>query len=455
MALALAVTATAATGCKFPYPPDVTDDDAAAACTPSTTTCVDDTLIVCDHEGHPSSSTACTFGCAASGDRCGDLAPSNRLGVYLDQARTASPLTLSGQAVIDTDTARVTVNGDVVAVPTAVVPAVPVEILVIVAKSFEADNIISRGRRGLAIVADGDVILHGTLSASATTGTPGPGAASASDPACTAAPPGLGTTGTGGAGGGGHGSVGGRGGRGGDGAGGQGGAVAGNEPITPLRGGCPGAYAYGTPDPGPAGGRPGAGGGAIQISTRGRLVLGAGAKITASGGGARGPVVCDPFCPFCATPAGETPACDPGSGGGAGGGILLEAAVIEVPATAAITANGGAGHCGSSGTSADGGASEDVAPGTVCAGVPGIGNGGNGGAGTVSGSNGSDTPPTVAVAAVVWAASVSTLAPRPPSIRVRRSSHPHPRGRVPQIAESPESPRSRPSRAPASAYSSA
>lgn len=385
-ALLLVVAAAMLAGCKFPYPADVPDDDAevdAGACTPSTTTCVDATLIVCDADGVPTE-TACTFGCAPGGDRCGDLAPSNGLAPYLDQARNAAPVVLAGTALIDTDTGRVTVDGNIVAVQTAVASSAPVEILVIIAKTFEADDVTARGRRALAIVSDGDVVLHGTLSVSASHEVPGAGAGSAGDPTCDATRGTSGSAGTGGAGGGGFGTTGGRGGTGGPNAGGNAGSVVGTAALAPLRGGCPGAFKNVIPNADPEAEQAGAGGGAIQISARGALRLDATAFIAASGGGAKG--ITGDF--MCFELAGDPPRCRAGSGGGAGGGILLEATTVQVPPSAGIVANGGAGHCSAYGLASDGVLSESSAPGTDCSSVAEAGSGGAGGAGSLGGFNG-------------------------------------------------------------------
>ncbi|HVV87985.1 MAG TPA: hypothetical protein VHE35_33320 [Kofleriaceae bacterium] len=384
----------AATACKFPYPPDVVDDGGtvdgtSATCTPDTTTCADGTLTVCDSHGAPTSTTPCTFGCAPAGDRCGDLAPSNGLAMYLDQARTASPVVLTGDAVIDTDAPRVTVNGTPVPVQTAVVSSAPVDILVIIAKSFEVDNAVARGHRALAIVSDGDVLIHGTLSVSAAREVPGAGAAAANDPACTARNGVAAVGGTGGAGGGGHGTAGGRGGSGGTSQGGTAGAVVGVDTLLPLRGGCPGADAFAVPSAREEDEHPGGGGGAIQITSRARILLDAGAGITASGGGAKGDTE-GPITPFCTDQVGAPPTCNVGAGGGAGGGILLEAAEVVVPASSKVVANGGAGHCGYAGYAADGTDSESAAPGSDCSMLGNTGSGGNGGAGGSPGFNGTN-----------------------------------------------------------------
>ena len=374
--------------CKFPPPEDVPDDgavDASDACTPSTTTCNEDVLTVCDAEGH-ATNTACTFGCAPSGDRCGDLAPSNGLAMYLDRARTAAPVVLAGEATVDTDTGRVTVGGNPFAVQGAIASSAPVEIFVIIAKSFEANNVTVRGRRALAIVSDGDVVLHGTLSVSASHEVPGAGAGVANDPAYTAHTGSAGQAGVGGAGGGGFGTAGGRGGNGGPNAGGEPGAIAGNASLTPLRGGCPGASRNAIVNPEPLAEQPGAGGGAIQISTRSTVHIGTAAFITASGGGAKG--ITGDFS--CFELIGDPPYCGAGSGGGAGGAILIEAARLTIENGGGVTANGGGGHCGAYGVAPDGRVARSTAAGTDCSAMSGAGSGGAGAAGETAAFSGGD-----------------------------------------------------------------
>lgn len=385
--LVLVLAALAAAGCKFPYPADVVGED-AGACVASTTTCADATLTVCDADGHPTA-TACAFGCAPGGEaRCADLAPSNGLAMYLDQARTAAPVLLTGAAVIDTDTGQVRVGGNLVGVQTAVVAGAPVDILVIIARSFEAGDVTTRGRRALAIVADGDVVLHGTLSVSAVREVPGAGAGAANDPACTARKGTTAIAGSGGAGGGGFGTAGGSGGDGGPSQGGAAGASVGNVELTPLRGGCPGANPLAVPSSNPIDRQPGAAGGALQISARGALRMADGAQIAASGGGAKGNTAGGPIPPTCMEQAGQPLTCEMGAGGGAGGAILVEASGAVIASSAALVANGGAGHCGYLGFSPDGRVSEGAAQGADCGPGGTTGSGGSGGAKTSGGFNG-------------------------------------------------------------------
>jgi len=376
--------------CKFPVPEDVGEDgaladagiDAVVTCTASTTTCSSSTLVVCDADGI-GTVTTCGFGCAISGDRCNDLDPSNGLRTYLDQSANASPLVLSGNAIIDTSAGTITDgDGTVLTVATASVPATPVEILVVTVKSFEAANVKVRGTRALAIMSDGDVTIGGVMSVSAESYVPGPGSINTLD--CTAMSGFANTSGGGGSGGGGYGSAGGQGGDGGTLSGGAGGAPNGNQELVPLRGGCPGAAANGADSPDPLHRRKGQGGGAIQISARGRVRLGPGAFIAANGGGAKSytgtPLyVCSVSGPLT---------CHNGSGGGSGGAILIEASSIEVPATAGLVANGGAGHCSSHGQAPDGQLGEGIVAGTDCSDWTGVGNGGNGAAAATDATGG-------------------------------------------------------------------
>jgi hypothetical protein len=92
-----------------------------------------------------------------------------------------------------------------------------------------------------------------------------------------------------------------------------------NLALVPLRGGCPGGIGHGSPA------TPAAGGGALQISAAGALVVSG--TLNAPGlGGAKAPAIGNG-----------------GSGGGSGGVILLEGAVITLTGLAAIAANGGGG----------------------------------------------------------------------------------------------------------------
>ena len=112
------------------------------------------------------------------------------------------------------------------------------------------------------------------------------------------------------------------------------------------------------------------------------------ARIVAAGGGGKGIDDANMPCPYT---FGESPSCNAGSGAGAGGAILLEAAKLEMSAAAALVANGGAGTCGWHGAAPDGTVTENAARGRNCAGLTGVGDGGDGGAGAIAGFNGGDS----------------------------------------------------------------
>ncbi|MEZ4398886.1 MAG: hypothetical protein R3B06_02645 [Kofleriaceae bacterium] len=349
--------ATAMASCQFKRPGDIDPPvdaavvdavaDAVWQCTPGQDVCAGDVLTTCDADGQ-ATVTTCAFGCAATNDRCYDLDPSNGLAAALDAARDAQPLALSGQAVIDTSTETVVDgNGLAVTVAARIISGGPVEIFAISVKSLDVFDVRVQGSRALAILSDGDVTIGGTLSVSAEHAYPGPGSIS-SGPCVGGSGAAMGSAYSGG-GGGGFGSVGGRGGWAGAAPAGARGVIAGDATLVPLRGGCRGGTRLASDDPAPSLlAAPGGGGGALQLSARGRLTISPSAFIAANGGGAKGNT--QPITPSCFTNG----LCDAGAGGGAGGAILLEGAGLVVASTGGIVANGGAGKFGGIGLAADG-----------------------------------------------------------------------------------------------------
>jgi len=359
-------------GCQFPAPPNKDlPPDATRVCEPASHVCTDGVATHCSDDGTSSTTETCTFGCAVSGDRCADLDPSNGLAAQLDEARTADPLVLTGDAVIDTTAGTIT-NGDgtnVLARSTTITGG-PVEILAISVGSLQVQNVTVRGARALAILSHGDVTITGHFSASARNDVAGAGAMSGTAACAGTVGSHDGANSASGGGGGGFGTAGARGGRGGSLDYGLGGAADGNPEIEPLRGGCPGAgstaFAAG-----------GSGGGAIQLSTRGAVRLADGAFLSANGGGASG----GPSDPLLCSTVPDGP-CFAGSGGGSGGGLLIESAALVLEGRSGLVANGGSGHMGTSPASAasDGLLSEQPSPAFVpCAGTP-CPRGGSGGA---------------------------------------------------------------------------
>ena len=193
------------------------------------------------------------------------------------------------------------------------------------------------GSRPLLIYADDAAIIAGAIDFSAASSTC-PSPARSANPGA----PGAGGGGGGGGAGGSFGLIaqfstvaGAVGGDGGDLGGGKGGR-AGNPEIdvalVPILPGCPGA-AGGTGNTA-TGGSGGLGGGALQISTRGALMVSG--QIRASGAGG----------------VGSTATAPGAGGGGSGGAILLEGLTVTLASGAFLCANGGGG--GASGASTSG-----------------------------------------------------------------------------------------------------
>jgi hypothetical protein len=236
------------------------------------------------------------------------------------------------------------------------------------------------GTRPLIVIAAGAITIAGMLDAGARDMQPGAG--------------GFGTAvgGSGqhqslfldsGGGGGGHATAGGVGG-GANGlsaeiaAGGAGGAVAGDPAITVLVGGSAGGSGLGGDnDTGLCRPPPGAGGGAVQLSSP--VAISITGAVRAGGGGGRGGIGND-----------ETNCLNrgSGSGGGSGGAIVLQAPMIGVAAGALVSATGGGGGGGST-VSINGG---DGGDGGTAGG--GAGGASPGGYGSLGGTGGSNTPPT-------------------------------------------------------------
>ena len=157
--------------------------DAAAGrcneCEPGASVCVDDQTTVCGVDGRVISSEACWMGCHLDGTRCYDVEPSNDLALYLDQTAEAEDLVLSDGATIDTDTGEV-IDGDgaVIEVESVVRPSpedgVPVRAFLV--GGFTAGDVTVTGEPAIAVLSDGEIVLTGEFSVSATQFRDGPGA---------------------------------------------------------------------------------------------------------------------------------------------------------------------------------------------------------------------------------------------------------------------------------------
>ena len=353
-----------AAGCGFPRPSPVgsADDgggvDSTSACPANQPLrCDGDKLVRCNSDGTSEVTEACPLGCSSTTQHCNDVAPSNGLASYIDMSSGEPDVDLGMMATINTDNGTVVVDGKSVTVRSALVAQTSAPtILVFIVHSLTSENVTITGNNAFAVVSDGDIAIGGVFAASADLNTPGPGRFN--DSTCIGGSS-VGVSSTfSGAGGGGFGTAGGSGGSAtntaDNSAGGAGGSPTGNPTITPLRGGCDsGRY-------GPGAGVAGTAGGAIQLVSR--------TKITISG------VVAANGSSF--------------TGGGSGGGILLEAPLVNVTGT--MVANGGAGAGGCLLPQVGENGHLDAAPaiggGTGCGGLGA--NGGNGGAGTVPAGKG-------------------------------------------------------------------
>lgn len=336
---------------------DATSD--AATCTANQPLrCDSGKLARCNGDGSAEVMEPCALGCSETEIRCLDVAPSNGMSVYLDQTSGQLDLNLGVSATINTDTGEVKVGAGAVTAKTDVLAqagAPPIRVLIV--RSLVANDVVASGTSALAIVSNGEIRIDGTFEVSAKGITPGPGAFDDNSCKGKSQPPGGGGVKSG-FGGGGFGTPGGQGGSARNAVGvaprSAGGTISGNATLVPLRGGCSGG-AVAT----------GGGGGAIQVVSRSRIVIGG--RLAANGSVA--------------------------IGAGSGGGILLEAPTVEIGGR--VVANGaGGGNRGDfgCGLGADGGF--DGTPAAGGAGCPlfggRLGAGGNGAALYVEATAGED-----------------------------------------------------------------
>lgn len=299
-------------------------------CEPNQTVCANGRFQACDAAGAITSSEACPLGCFADQPRCREIDPSNNLGMYLDMVPNPPDLDLT-DARFNTMTGEVRngVSGPPIPVPNFLVLVSGADGISI--RVFIANNVRLEGSSGLedigrllltgpslAIVARGDITILGSLTADGRAG-------GSVLPSCVGGNGGqigipddqgnlVGKASAGG-GGGGHATDGAEGGAliGASSFGsGSKGMAAGNNSLVPLRGGCPGGLAPG--------------GGAIQLSSRTKVQVDGTIDVQGDNG--------------------FTTDDQPGlivSGGGAGGGILLEAPQIDLGPDGRLLARGGSG----------------------------------------------------------------------------------------------------------------
>ncbi|MBL0221116.1 MAG: hypothetical protein IPQ07_45560 [Myxococcales bacterium] len=309
-------------------------DEAAGGChlcDPNQTACTNGKVATCDAAGAVVSTETCALGCFDDQPRCREIDPSNNLGQYLDAATGATDLDLGMGAYISADDGMVSPNGGASFLPTSyLVNATQTApgIRVIVARNVVLGGSVTivgaEGGPALAILARGDVeiagvvrVLSGYVTDSACLGGPGyyneGKVVSSTYQYFTKRSGGGGNATPGGK----SGSI--------SGTGvidppASGGSIVGTRAMVPLQGGCAagGSHDYFdgtyTATSGPTGG------GALQVSSRIRIVVTG--SIDADG--------------------------QPGNnyangGGGAGGGILLEAPRVTIGPAATLSAAAGAG----------------------------------------------------------------------------------------------------------------
>jgi hypothetical protein len=347
-------------------------------CAANQTVCVNGVASTCDASGNVTSQEMCPLGCFQDQPRCRDISPSNGLSLYLDMVATPPDLDLDN-AQIDTQAGTITTASGAVDAPTFLVspPVGGSSIRVFVANHVHIGNVVAGQYGGpqsngpaLAILASGDIVVDGRFALYGSAG-------GYLDPACVGAKGNeedINTEGvTAPSGGGGNATPGGAGGsvqtyE----VGGNGGGVAGTDELVPLRGGCPAGgldtLSYGVWSPYGA-----SGGGALQLASRTKITVTGAIAADGESGWVR-------FNPQTGSGVALT-------GGGAGGGILLEAPAVEIGPAGKLLARGGGGSTlGSTPTVVDDvnpmSGFECSSPSTYC------GNGGHGASATSGAANG-------------------------------------------------------------------
>lgn len=351
----------------------------AVGCTPGEfAECRGDTSVVCDASGANYELQQCVRGCDATTGGC-HIDPSNDLGQYYDMVPDPPDMEIVSGTI---DTTTGTIDG-VNSFPNFLVAAPPGGVairLFVVRRARLVDVTVVASIGGsfpaLAIIAREDISVENSIELLHTPVT-APGRidplsedCARADITCILASPGKIVCG--GMGGGGHASAGGAGGSitGTGATGAEGAKASGNETLVPLRGSC-----------GSGSGARGDGGGAIQLSSMTKLrILGRldvrgepGSRMQAYAG-------TDPYWRI--------------TGGGAGGGVLLEAPIVELGPTARVLAKGGGGG------SREGDGAENDGPypsaGATCS-LPDCGAGGDGASSGIGAQAGMSIPFNFAV----------------------------------------------------------
>jgi hypothetical protein len=338
-------------------------------CEANETRCTNGKVATCDANGAVASMVDCPLGCFEDQPRCRNVNPSNDLAPYLDMYPTLPDVDLDN-VTINTASGVVTnnvTNQPIQGLVTFMAYGPTTSIRVFVANHVRLNNVgafsgtsnVDASGPALAFVARGPIVVEGTLA------LPGSAGGIKNDPTCRG---GIGSFNSAlstpyarASGGGGNATPGGAGGSNNGSPGAIGGQVSGNETLEPLRGGCPSGGTrdeYYIDDVNEVG-YPG--GGAVQLTSEISVdVLG---KIDVRG--MHGDYEAGPM--FTAV-----------FGGGAGGGVLIEAPRVSFGATAKIIAKGGGGGAYGGGYPAD---DDTLMPSTgavVGSSCPTCGNGGAG-----------------------------------------------------------------------------
>lgn len=331
-------------------------------CEPNETACVNGAVATCDAQGNVTMMEPCPLGCFESEPRCRLVEPSNGLATYLDMSATAPELDYTDLR-FDTSTGAVQdgSTGSDVLVPSFVAsnPGGP-SIRVFMARRATLRTVYafsSGADLAFALVSTGEIVVVGPVFANS--GSPAAG--------CNAGPARAvsfdnGNDGyTSGSGGGGNATVGGAGGGISSYMGGIGGAIVGTPELVPLQGGCPSGPAlvrHYTQSTFGTAASPSRGGGALQLVSATSITVEGMVNVR----GWQGEIEAAPGYVVV-------------WGGGAGGGILLEAPVVTLGPNAKLIAKGGGG--GAAGPSVGYDDSAAPQPGLQCSG-PGCSSGGNG-----------------------------------------------------------------------------
>jgi hypothetical protein len=307
--------------------------DGCRLCDPGETACTNGKVATCDASGAVMSAQSCPLGCFEDEPRCREIDPSNGLAMYLDMVATPPDLDLEN-ARIYADEGRIHDITNAVFidnVPSFVVDAPPngVQVRVFVVNSFKATQVDVIASTAFALVARSNIEIRGSLTLSSS---------GARLSVCQAGNGLITSTCEYSSTGGGGGAFATNGAKGGDivsisHAGGAGGIANGNERLVPLRGGCPGGrvaygamvqdYLYG-----------GGGGGALQLVSRTHVLIDGLVSVAGGAGEATEYEIDQGVYSYMTT------------GGGAGGGLLIEAPKVTLDVNARLDALGGDGGYG-------------------------------------------------------------------------------------------------------------